>query len=82
MEQGDVSIVLHRKKDRQGEGNRLAQDNRQPQQTKKSNLGLLTSYCSEQPSPLSEETQKYQTIFLTDKIFCSHPIRPGSRKIT
>lgn len=82
MEQGDISIMLHRKKDRQGEGNRLAQDNRQAQQTKKSNLGLLTSYRSEHPSPLSEETQKHQSIFLTDKIFCSHPIRLGSRKIT
>lgn len=45
MQQRDISIMLHRKKDRQKEGNRLAQDNRQPQQTKKSNSGLLTSGC-------------------------------------
>lgn len=49
MQQRDISIMLHRKKDRQREGNRLAQDNRQPQQTKKSNLGLLTSCCPPQP---------------------------------
>lgn len=35
MQQGHISIMLHRKKDRQREGNRLARGNRQPQQTKK-----------------------------------------------
>lgn len=35
MQQGRVSIVLHRKKDRQSEGNRLARGNRQAQQTEK-----------------------------------------------
>lgn len=75
MQQRDISIMLHRKKDRQREGNRLAQDNRQPQQTKKSNLGLLTSCCPPQP----HSSDKHRNIV---QYSCSHPVRLGSWKIT
>lgn len=75
MQQRDISIMLHRKKDRQREGNRLAQDNRQPQQTKKSNLGLLTSCCPPQP----HSWNKHRSI---TQYSCSPPMRLSSRKIT
>lgn len=75
IQQRDISIMLHRKKDRQREGNRLAQDKRQPQQTKKSNSGLLTSCWPARP----HSWKKHRSL---TQYSCSPPTRLSSRKIT